>query len=409
KVFQDDAHQDKTTEPPWNMETLTRGEAMDEGSIRTSGRQSIFVGNLNPDFSKELLCYMLKDLIAAVGVVLQRRDIEVFKKHKRAHAFIRVKKTGEFQAILDELQNPAILELANMKDLVVRGKTLNCSPAAGSKREAASARRRPEAGQGLGVSLLGARLALWPSRLVDRMATPLMSTKSDSAIIGGEISGQERLFFGEQMGSETRNVEFKRGGGEYMNIALKHHIRKYVCAFLNSEGGSLFVGVNDDGTVCGVECTHKDEDRVRLMADSVLKGFRPPLFPGSYSIHFLPVVKDGHSGLFLKVMRLTVQIPKKEGDVLLYETDQGEVYVRRDGSVQGPLSGSSIQEWCRQKWTAEIKKLQDKMDHLVREEQYLQEKLRRKQQSIVELQQNQQDMQVTHSGKATVSHLCCVM
>lgn len=185
-------------------------------------------------------------------------------------------------------------------------------------------------------------------RLMDRPAAFLSGTRSDSAIVHKEIVGKERLFYGACMGSETRNVEFKRGGGEYLTVTLKHHVRKYVCAFLNSEGGSLFVGIEDSGMVLGVRCNHKDEDRVRLLIDSILKGFKPQVFPAAYTLSFIPVIKADDTGIFLKVIRLTVWPPKQQGEPLLYETDQGEVYLRRDGSIQGPLSGSAIQEWCRQ-------------------------------------------------------------
>lgn len=51
-----------------------------------------------------------------------------------------------------------------------------------------------------------------------------------------------------------------------------------------------------------------------------------------------------------KVIRLTVHTPKAQSQPQLYQTDQGEVFLRRDGSIQGPLSASAIQEWCRQVW-----------------------------------------------------------
>ena len=33
---------------------------------------------------------------------------------------------------------------------------------------------------------------------------------------------------------------------------------------------------------------------------------------------------------------------------VLYQTPRGEVFLRRDGSVQGPLKASEIQTWTRQ-------------------------------------------------------------
>lgn len=130
---------------------------------------------------------------------------------------------------------------------------------------------------------------------------PPSGTRSDSAIVHQEILGQERLFQGAFLGSETRNLEFKRGGGEYLSLTFKHHVRRYVCAFLNSEGGSLFVGVEDSGLVQGIRCSHRDEDRVRLLVDSILQGFRPQVFPDAYTLTFIPVVSTSAPNTPLKV------------------------------------------------------------------------------------------------------------
>lgn len=126
-------------------------------------------------------------------------------------------------------------------------------------------------------------------------------TRSDSAIMHQEIQGQERLFQGAFLGSETRNVEFKRGSGEYLNLTFKHHLRRYVCAFLNGEGGSLLVGVDDSGLVQGVHCSHREEDRVRLLVDSILQGFKPQVFPDAYTLTFIPVLSANASSTPLKV------------------------------------------------------------------------------------------------------------
>ena len=46
---------------------------------------------------------------------------------------------------------------------------------------------------------------------------------------------------------ESRVVEYKAGGGNYTTNILPAHINKYGSAFLNSSGGTLCIGVNDDG------------------------------------------------------------------------------------------------------------------------------------------------------------------
>ena len=48
---------------------------------------------------------------------------------------------------------------------------------------------------------------------------------------------------------ESQNIDFKKSWhDEYL---------KWVCAFANTEGGSLYIGVDDDGYVCGVKDAHK--------------------------------------------------------------------------------------------------------------------------------------------------------
>ena len=48
---------------------------------------------------------------------------------------------------------------------------------------------------------------------------------------------------------EKQDIEFKQSWrDEYL---------KWICAFSNTNGGTLYIGVQDDGEVCGVEDAHK--------------------------------------------------------------------------------------------------------------------------------------------------------
>ena len=55
---------------------------------------------------------------------------------------------------------------------------------------------------------------------------------------------------------ESRVVEYKAGGGNYAINILPTHINKYGSAFLNSSGGTLCIGVNDDGNAIVNPCRH---------------------------------------------------------------------------------------------------------------------------------------------------------
>ncbi|XP_041933360.1 mediator of RNA polymerase II transcription subunit 15-like isoform X2 [Alosa sapidissima] len=222
-----------------------------------------------------------------------------------------------------------------------------------------------------------------------RSPVGISSTQSDSAISGQDITSEQRLFYGAHIGSETRNVEFKRGGGEYLRSTFRSHLRRYACAFLNSGGGMLLVGVDDEGVVRGLRCDHRQEDRVRLLVDSVLKFFQPPLLPHCYSLSLLPVVRPGPEGLNLKVLRLALQPPPAHTQLALYQTDLGEVYLRRDGSVEGPLSASAIQEWARQRWSGEVMRLQHCIQMLLAEQGLLLQEMRQQSLTIAALQRAQ--------------------
>lgn len=49
--------------------------------------------------------------------------------------------------------------------------------------------------------------------------------------------------------------DLKKGKNEHVEFKLKfssQHIAKDICAFANTQGGRLYLGVNDDGTILGL-------------------------------------------------------------------------------------------------------------------------------------------------------------
>lgn len=102
----------------------------------------------------------------------------------------------------------------------------------------------------------------------------------------------------------------------------------------------------------GIQCNRKQEDTCRQLIDGVIARFQPPVFPEMYSVSFIPVLP--HHGYdvtlqneeSLKVLEIDIKRPARR-DGCLFETDRGEVFIRRDGSVQGPLKASQIIDWCK--------------------------------------------------------------
>nr|XP_004670548.2 schlafen-like protein 1 isoform X1 [Jaculus jaculus] len=360
----------------------------DSGLKAVSGMHTLYVGHLNPQFSVPVLACLLRDTLEQLELPVAREHIEVVRRPRNTYALVQVATSKASLASLPWRLQMALEEQLILKELTARGKELVMSEGWDplNHREQASGPSPshspgPSPGRNPGFSLpLPAQPAISsPSwyHAGQRQITQNRPSgaRSDSAIAHQEILGQEQLFQGAFLGSETRNMEFKRGSGEYLNLAFKHHVRRYVCAFLNSEGGSLLVGVEDSGLVQGIRCGHREEDRARLLVDSILQGFKPQVFPDAYTLTFIPVISTSTTSVPLKVLRLTVH-SKVQGEPQLYETDQGEVFLRRDGSIQGPLSVGAIQDWCRQKWTTELGKLEEKVKVLTGEKEQLQLQLR---------------------------------
>ena len=73
--------------------------------------------------------------------------------------------------------------------------------------------------------------------------------------------------FGEKLPLiEDRYHEFKNYR-DIVNNNIAPIVMKYIAAFLNSDGGVLYVGVDDNSVVYGFEMSQHEFDRFLLMMD----------------------------------------------------------------------------------------------------------------------------------------------
>ncbi|XP_071143492.1 uncharacterized protein [Mytilus edulis] len=221
---------------------------------------------------------------------------------------------------------------------------------------------------------------------------------SSNEIVDGRQGSTKHYEEGETLGNETRDKEFKAGGGDhYINKNLKDHVSKYLCGFLNSsQRGTLYIGVKDNGTVVGIECDQHTEDNIRIKIDQTVKTIKPAIFPQNYHVDFIPIYHTGGALKYNhKVLEITVE--KVETLTQLYEA-AGEVYIRRDGSVQGPLKPSDIQEWSKQIHHKELQKA------LKRQEDKNNKILELEKQKIV-LDMEEEKKRLQNESEQEISHL----
>lgn len=129
--------------------------------------------------------------------------------------------------------------------------------------------------------------------------------------------------------TENQNVEFKR---EYVP-----ELRKDVVAFVNSDGGKIFVGIEDNGAACGVQ----NADSVMLQISNSLKdSIAPDVMP---FVEIQSKIMDNKT-----IIEITV-LPGINRPYYIREKGlkPSGVYVRKGSSSQ-PMTDEGIRQMIRQ-------------------------------------------------------------
>lgn len=157
-------------------------------------------------------------------------------------------------------------------------------------------------------------------------------------------------------GGETNQVEFKASlhynfKTKTAGIGVKGIIAKSICAFLNSNGGFLFIGVDNKGRPQGLMNDFKlagdknPHDYFRLEFDETLS-------------HFIPIyIKDHISGDFYEFNGVEIFIvtvfPSKSKPIFLRGQHGKEFYVRWTASTKQYVDIEDIVNYCLDHWNKE--------------------------------------------------------
>jgi transcriptional regulator with XRE-family HTH domain len=154
---------------------------------------------------------------------------------------------------------------------------------------------------------------------------------------------------------ETKNIEFK-SSLRYCLKSLKsekfieHSAIKNICAFLNSNGGKLIIGVEDNGEILGLEntdfITFKEDDK----KDAFLKHFDNLIskyFGNDLSLNLVVNFEKVDSK---SVCEIDV-IPNNNGPIFLKNPDNNkeEFYIRRNASAVA-LNMDEFYKYSRERW-----------------------------------------------------------
>lgn len=125
---------------------------------------------------------------------------------------------------------------------------------------------------------------------------------------------------------EDREHEFKslQKARDPVKTILEFYIEKYVNAFLNTNGGALYFGIDDGGQILGVTLDRSHRDNLRTGISKLINNFQPSVEPDLYKINFIKL--EDEVDLYI------IEIHVTKGTANLYMTGSQNFYVRRDGS-----------------------------------------------------------------------------
>ena len=190
----------------------------------TKPNHEIFVGNLQYNISTPLLIGMLQELFMTVNVHVPDCRFMVFqrnaKKKSRKYAFVTVQSNNEEQALYE-------LDGRDKLDYVIEGAKLQVQ-----KRYSERHRQNKR----IKISFDGKRRLVVRSKSDPVLGTFKTENVENSTTTTTVIQRKKELFIGQHLPVEDRVTEYKRGSGRYMKNMFIQHVRKYICAFLNSEG-----------------------------------------------------------------------------------------------------------------------------------------------------------------------------
>ena len=192
-------------------------------SINPHINQQIFIGNLKHDMEDITLVRKLQQLFKdSAGLEIPEFRFTIFqrdsKKHPRKYGYLNLATMRDEEKAykLDGMQN---------LDFVIEGLTLNVNKRLSTRNRVTKWNK---------LTFNGRR------RLVNRSRSDTDVQADDKSNLKAQSSKRE-FVYGQHLPSEDRVTEYKKGGGNYMRCTLIQHVRKYVCAFLNSEGKRKFV------------------------------------------------------------------------------------------------------------------------------------------------------------------------
>lgn len=149
-------------------------------------------------------------------------------------------------------------------------------------------------------------------------------------------------------GGENNHIEFKQSlrwdfpqGGGKPNKTMEYFVCKAISSFMNSEGGSLFIGVKDNGEIFGIENDYvilkEDKDGFLLHLDQTINKYLGKEFNQFTDVSIVPI--EGKDVCIVEVAASKMPVYVKDGD-------REEFYTRASASSQ-PMKPREMNDYIK--------------------------------------------------------------
>jgi predicted HTH transcriptional regulator len=133
-----------------------------------------------------------------------------------------------------------------------------------------------------------------------------------------------------------------------VNKSLQKVIAKTIAGFMNSEGGTLLIGVTDEGAVCGIgndimTLHRKDRDGFEQHLVQTLSNCLGPAFGAYYRLSYDNI--DGKTVC-------TMQVDRSPTAVFLHDNQSVEFYIRT-GNTTRPLDAQAQFSYIGMHWESQ--------------------------------------------------------
>ena len=165
----------------------------------------------------------------------------------------------------------------------------------------------------------------------------------------------EVFIFGENGGyQESQQIQLKHFSGTEQILrshGQRERVQKHISAFANTNGGTIFLGINDSGIVLGVDMKKNNQDEIIKRVIAMVENMKFPITQERkvhWDINFIPVA-GCDTTQDLAVVAIKVAGMKSLGGVFMkhpesYELDHDTIQVIQfDQWKQRMLSGSKLQ------------------------------------------------------------------